>query len=274
MYNEEIPYKEKTSESTRQMRQEYWENRKGLQKVDGLLTSQFLEAVAKEHIEGRYTSDEALEHVRRYYNEASKDYDRGEREADEVSARMVRLLEKMTFKFSPVMLKSIHRELFFGVLPDEYVGEWRTCNLTKEEAVLGGRSVQYGDWNSIQDYLQYDFGEERGYRYQYPFRDTDIQRFAQFISGIWQTHPFREGNTRTTAMFIQLYAGSMGLKITNEPFRENAMFFRNALVRSNFSDIPKGIYPDFSYLEAFFDNVFCNAGHDLSQMDLVCHALL
>ena len=39
MYNEEIPYKEKTSESTRQMRQEYWEVAKGLQKVDGLLTS-------------------------------------------------------------------------------------------------------------------------------------------------------------------------------------------------------------------------------------------
>ncbi len=102
----------------------------------------------------------------------------------------------MTFKFSPVMLKAIHRELFTGVLSEEITGEWKNCNLTKAEAVLGGggRSVQYADWNAIQDYLSYDFEEERGCRYQYPFGKAQIQRFAGFISGIWQTHPFRDGN--------------------------------------------------------------------------------
>lgn len=74
-------------------------------------------------------------------------------------------------------------------------------------------------------------------------------------------------------MFIQLCAGSLGIAVTNEPFRENAVFFQDALVRSNFSDITKGIYPDFTYLEAFFENVFCNGTHDLSGMDLVCHEL-
>lgn len=139
MYNEEIPYKEKKSESTKQMRREYWAVAKGLQKVDGLRTSQFLDSVAREHIEGRYTSDEAVEHVRRYYSEASKDYDGGEREADVVSARMVRLLEEMTFKFSPVMLKSIHRELFYGVLPEEYVGEWRNFQMVRNpDGILRG----------------------------------------------------------------------------------------------------------------------------------------
>ena len=261
---------ERKPESTRQMRREYWEMAKGLQKVDGLTTSRYLESVAREHIEGRCSAEEAAENVRRYYRETSDDHDEGEREADEVSARMVRLLENMTFKFSPVMLKSIHRELFTGILPEEYTGEWRNCNLTKAEDVLGGRSVQYADWNSIQEYLQYDFDEERRYRYGYPFGKPEIQRFARFISGIWQTHPFREGNTRTTAMFIQLYTGSMGMKITNEPFRENAVFFRDALVRSNFSDITQGIYPDFSYLEVFLENVFCDAQHELSKMDLVC----
>ena len=44
----------------------------------------------------------------------------------------------MTFKFSPVMLKAIHRELFTGVLSEEITGEWKNCNLTKAEAVLGG----------------------------------------------------------------------------------------------------------------------------------------
>ncbi len=274
MYNEEIPYKERRPESTRQIRREYWEMAKGLQKVDGLTTSQYLESVAREHIEGRYTADEAVENVRRYYREVSRDCDEGEREADEVSARMVRLLENMTFKFSPVMLKSIHRELFAGILPEEFAGEWRRCNLTKEEAILGGKSVQYADFHSIQEYLRYDFDEERGYRYHYPFGTAEVRRFSRFVSGIWQTHPFREGNTRTTAMFIQLYVGSMGMKITNEPFRENAVFFRDALVRSNFSDITKGIYPDFSYLEAFFENVFCNAEKELAKMDLSCRELL
>ncbi len=273
MYHEEIPYRVRKPQSTQDVRREYWEMAKGLQKVDGLTTSQYLESVAREHIEGRTTADEAVESVGRYYDETGGKYDRREREADEVSARMVRLLENMTFKFSPVMLKSIHRELFAGVLSEGDAGEWRRCNLTKAEEVLGGRSVQYADWNAIQDYLSYDFEEERGYRYQYPFGKAEIQRFARFISGIWQTHPFREGNTRTTALFIQLYAGSMGITVTNEPFRGNAVFFRDALVRSNYSDITKGIYPDFTYLEAFFENVFCNAGHDLTGMDLVCYEL-
>ena len=162
MYHEEIPYRVRKPQSTQDVRREYWEMAKGLQKVDGLTTSQYLESVAREHIEGRTTADEAVESVGRYYDETGGKYDRREREADEVSARMVRLLENMTFKFSPVMLKSIHRELFAGVLSEGDAGEWRRCNLTKAEEVLGGRSVQYADWNAIQDYLSYDFEEERG----------------------------------------------------------------------------------------------------------------
>ncbi len=70
MYREEIPYRERKPESTRAVRLEYWEMAKGLQKVDGLTTSQYLESVAREHIEGRTTADEAVESVRRYYDQA------------------------------------------------------------------------------------------------------------------------------------------------------------------------------------------------------------
>ena len=36
---------------------------------------------------------------------------------------------------------------------------------------------------------------------------------------------------------------SMGFNVNNDMFKEHSQYFRNALVRRNYGDIPKGIYP-------------------------------
>lgn len=36
-----------------------------------------------------------------------------------------------------------------------------------------------------------------------------IKNITKFSSNIWQVHPFREGNTRTTAIFIEKYLISL-----------------------------------------------------------------
>ena len=75
----------------------------------------------------------------------------------------------------------------------------------------------------------------------------------RFISGIWQIHAFGEGNTRTTAVFLIKYLRSFGFEVNNESFEKHSWFFRNALVRSQYENIPKGVHRTFEPLERFMN---------------------
>lgn len=260
-----------------QKRKEYWEIAKGLQDVDLLSTSEYLEEIIEDTLVGRYDTAKANEKVSRYYQEVtSADPEFVNKEADLATARITLILERDSFKFSPASLKVIHREIFRGgILADEnWVGNFRTKNIAKSEAILGGLSVQYADYSAIGETLKYDFAEERESRYQLPFTPEQIKNLATFVSNIWQTHPFMEGNTRTTATFLILYLRNMGIEINNDPFQTHALYFRNALVRSNFASIKDGIQRDMTYLLRFFENVLLGAAHDLASDDLNCQALL
>ena len=85
-------------------------------------------------------------------------------------------------------------------------------------------------------------------------KDELIKHIAKFTSSIWQVHPFGEGNTRTTAVFIEKYLNNMGFNVNNDMFKNKSLYFRNALVRSNYGNIPRGIYPTFFklYIQHFF----------------------
>ena len=93
-----------------------------------------------------------------------------------------------------------------------------------------------------------------------------MECISKFTSAIWQVHPFAEGNTRTTAVFIEKYLRTKGYDVNNDLFKENSVFFRNALVISNFSDINLKISPDFKYLYSFFSKLLIN--HDEKLIDL------
>ena len=82
-----------------------------------------------------------------------------------------------------------------------------------------------------------------------------IHHLAVFISGRWQIHVLGEGNTRTTAVFSIKYLRTLGFSVTNDIFAENAWYFRNALVRANYTNLKKGIHETTEYLEAFFRNM-------------------
>lgn len=51
--------------------------------------------------------------------------------------------------------------------------------------------------------------------------------------------------------------------IGNEVFAENAWYFRNALVRSNYNDMQKGVYATTEFLELFFENLLLDKKHSL-----------
>ena len=242
---------------------EAWQIAIGLQQVDGLKTSAYLLYTAKEHIEGKLTIDEVQKRIHGYYEEHDKriDIENATKEADIVSARITQLLGEKTFQFSPAELMSIHQRLFEGVFKG--AGKLRDYNITKKEWVLNGETVIYASWNSLKETLDYDFKTEKAFSYEGLSLIEAIKHLAKFTSDIWQIHPFGEGNTRATAVFIIKYMRTFGLKVDNEAFKKHSWFFRNALVRANYNDLQNGIHSTTKFLEMFFSNLLLGADYEL-----------
>lgn len=89
-----------------------------------------------------------------------------------------------------------------------------------------------------------------------------------FISRLWQIHVFGEGNTRTTAVFFIKYLRTLGFDVTNDIFAENAWYFRNSLVRANYSDLKNSIHETTEFLELFLRNFLLNENHPLHNRTL------
>ena len=240
-----------------------WQAAIGLQDVDGLRTSDFLLETAREHIEGNIDIATAQKRISSYYEQRDvrMTAEQDTKEADIVASHIAGLLAEKTFQFSPAELKSIHRRLFTGVFKS--AGQFRTYNISKNEWVLNGKSVLYADFDSIRDTLDYDFGQEKSFSYSETDAAQAIKHIAKFISGIWQIHPFCEGNTRTTAVFMIRYLQTFGFNVRNQVFAENSGYFRNALVRANFNDLHNNIHSTTVFLEQFMENLLTGTQHDL-----------
>lgn len=240
-----------------------WKTAIGLQDVDGLKTSEYLLDTAKEHIEGRISIESAKSRIVSYYEQRSsrKETEDSTKEADIVSVRIAELLSERTFQFSPAQLSSIHRRLFEGVF--KHAGQFRTYNITKKEWVLNGKTVYYASYDSIRDSLDYDFGNEKDFSYSGLSVNESVRHIAKFTSDIWQIHPFCEGNTRTTAVFILKYLRTFGFNVSNDVFADNSWYFRNALVRANYNDLQNDVHETLEYLEMFFDNLILGHKNEL-----------
>ena len=228
-----------------------WATAIGLQDVDGLKPSQYLINTAKRHIEGEISQEDARRLVDEYYEtKEGHDLPSDVQEADKVSARMIAVINSPTFNFSIAYYLGLHRQIFDGVF--KFAGEIRSVELTKREWVLNGDSVQYTPSCMIKDTLEYDFDRERKFKYKGLSEDRFVEHFAAFISSIWQIHPFREGNTRTAALFAIKYLRSRGYSVTNDLFAEKSYYFRNALVRANYENDRLGVEKTQLPLEEFF----------------------
>ena len=258
------PFKEylKETEPDKRSRSYLWSTAIGLQAVDGLRPSEYLLRTAAQNIEGKITIREAGKLIENYYQEhpVNPDDERTE-EADKVSARIAEILSETAFSFSPNEYLSIHRRLFRGIY--RHAGKIRDYNITKREWVLDGDSVLYGSVSELRATLEYDFSIEKSFSYKGLSVDEIIHHIAVFISGLWQIHVFGEGNTRTTAVFLIRYLKTLGFSATNEIFAENAWYFRNALVRANYTNLKKGIHETTEYLELFLRNLLLDERSEL-----------
>lgn len=234
---------------------ENWKTAIGLQAIDGLQPSAYLIDVAKRNIEGEISLDETRKLIDSYYQSKTvrtpKDED--EEEADKVSANIAKILASKTFAFNTNGYVSLHRRIFEGVF--KHAGEIRQYDISKKEWVLEGDSVNYLNWEDLRRALDWDIEQEKNFSYKGLTDDEKIEHIAKFISGIWQIHAFREGNTRTTAIFTIQYLRSLGYEVNNEMFAKHSWYFRNALVRANYRNINKDIEYSPIYLVRFFRNL-------------------
>lgn len=269
---EKDPFKEymKESEPDKAGKSYVWSTAIGLQAVDGLKTSEYLLHTAIQNIEGNVTLEEAQHLIESYYEERP-DSQRTE-EADKVSARIAAILSEQAFSFSPNEYISIHRRLFQGLY--SHAGKIRDYNITKKEWVLDGATVLYGSATELRATLEYDFSQERNFSYKGLSMNEIIHHLAVFISRLWQIHTFGEGNTRTTAVFFIKYLRSLGFSATNDIFADHAWYFRNALVRVNYTNLQKGVHETTEYLELFLRNLLLGEKNELHNRDMHISGLL
>ena len=251
-----------------------WSTAIGLQAVDGLKPSKYLIDTAIQNIEGKITMKEAQSLIDSYYKE--KPYhlfdDERTEEADKVSFHIAEILSETAFSFSPNEYISIHRKLFQGIY--KHVGKIREYNITKKEWVLDGASIMYGSASELRATLEYDFSQEKEFSYKGLSMNGIIHHLAIFISRLWQIHIFGEGNTRTTAVFFIKYLRTLGFSTINDVFAENAWYFRNALVRANYTNLQKGIHETTEYLEVFLRNLLLNEKNELHNKNLHISGIL
>ena len=253
-------------------RAEAWRVAIGLQAVDGLKTSEYLHETARRNIEGEISIDEARDIVKQYYiTKTSHDEDnQDQEEADIVSSNISKLLQTDAFTYSVAGISAIHRAIFEGVF--KHAGHFREYDISKKEWVLRGDSVLYGRWQDLQIALEYDLEQERKFDYSSLNMGQIIERLAKFISGLWQIHPFREGNTRTTAVFAIKYLRSQGFQVNNDLFEQHSWYFRNALVRANYRNLSKGIAYEPKFLIYFFRNLLLGENNVLKNRYMIINS--
>lgn len=259
-------YYECRNEYSKTYKEACWNAAIGLQQVDGLEVSDYLRELSYKEVEGELTHYEIEELLYKKYEEENIEIGR-QKEADIVSTRIAALLQEEGFSLSPVLLKHIHKTLFKDIY--SHAGNFRKYNISKDEPILGGRSVKYANYQMIEDTFAYDFEQEKYKSYAGLSSEEVVKRIANFTSAIWQVHAFGEGNTRTTAVFIQKYLNYMGFEVDNSLFLENSLFYRNALVRSNYGSYSEGVVPTNLWLERFYENLLFGGTHELKNRELL-----
>lgn len=176
------------------VKQQEWDMAIGLQEVDNLKPSKYLEKLLQENVTGEKTIYEVEHELKQYYVEKDKKdkTTHDEFECDLVSTRIVQLLEEDNFELSVDYIKYIHEYLFKDVY--EFAGEFRKINFSKHERILNNDSVAYGDCKLLEQSLNYDISLENNKNYDDMNIVDVINNITNFSSNIWQIHPFRDEN--------------------------------------------------------------------------------
>jgi cell filamentation protein len=165
-------------------------------------------------------------------------------EGDITKFTMTAVYAQKFIKFNTNTICEIHKIIFDSLY--EWAGEFRTIPIAKHEEILGGDTVRYAHPKQIKKELDETVKEISKLKKSEDKKDL-VFKIVRVTAKLWQTHPFREGNTRTIISFAVLLAEHLGIEINHVLFEKNAAYVRNSLVWA-----AQGIYSKFEYLENIF----------------------
>lgn len=163
-------------------------------------------------------------------------------ETEYANAGMMFLYDSGFSDFSANGICTIHKTLFGQVY--EWAGKYRSINIRKSEEILVGKSVWYSNWDDIEKDLDDIWNRIYSVKWKELSHTDFVSSITRLFSKIWQIHPFREGNTRTTVMLIALFSEYYGYFFDYELIAASAGYFRNALVLTCF-----GEHSEYEHLE-------------------------
>ena len=163
-------------------------------------------------------------------------------ESEFASISMMSLIDSDFSDFSAKGVCKIHKIIFGDVY--DWAGEYRIINVKKREPLLAGKSVWYSNWEDIDRDLKAAWQKIDTVDWTHLSHDDFAKSVARLFPAIWQTHPFREGNTRTVVMLIALFAEQYGYYFDYELMAASAGYVRNAFVLCCF-----GEHSEFEHLE-------------------------
>lgn len=158
--------------------------------------------------------------------------DKGLLEKAEADITYLKLLDiDAWFESKPITYETfleVHKYIFGDLY--EWAGETRTIPIYKEEAVLGGVSLTYGEVSSIREQTIAIIEELNQVKWSEISLEDMIPLFSDLVARLWLVHPFREGNTRTVMRFAGLFANSKGFPLNSKLLRDHASYVRKSLV--------------------------------------------
>ncbi|WP_302429754.1 Fic/DOC family protein [Fusobacterium varium] len=125
-------------------------------------------------------------------------------------------------------LKNINKYLFGDLY--EWAGETRKIDMIKYEKYLGGASVEYSSQESIESDIKRVFSKLENVEWNKISDEEKIKKLSSGITELWQAHAFREGNTRTIGVFLDVYTREKNILMDYEVIKKNPDYFRNSLV--------------------------------------------
>jgi cell filamentation protein len=164
-----------------------------------------------------------------------------------VNLALIKLFEEGIQITSTMDILLIHDKLFSEVY--DWSGNVRSVNIHKQEMVLNGLSVRYGNHKTIQESLRNLDDDYIMLNWKKMSHTELIYNISRYISKVWQIHAFREGNTRTVSTFLYFFLLQNELDLDVELLKQQSKFFRNALVMASI-----GEYSEFEHIEKILDD--------------------
>lgn len=181
-------------------------------------------------------------------------------EAELSRANMMLLYENGFDDFSSGGFCFIHKVLFGDVY--EWAGQYRKINIRKREKLLAGQSVWYSNVTEIGNDLDNAFDEINKVNWASLSRENFAKQISRLFPKLWQVHPFREGNTRTTVMMMTFFVEHHGYFFDQNLMAESAGYVRDSFVMASL-----GGNSDYEYLEKILLDAICTEPVDYADTD-------